>query len=68
MAKILAIIDRFEGVKAVLILPENQQLIIDKKNLPGNIKEGDWLEINFCLDKKAYVKKEKMAKKILSQI
>jgi hypothetical protein len=41
-----AVIDRFEGDQAVLLLNDGQdQLIAPLKVLPHGAKEGDWLQI-----------------------
>jgi hypothetical protein len=41
-----AVIDRFEGNLAVLLLDEGQeQLIIPRKSLPRGVKEGHWLQV-----------------------
>jgi len=44
--KIKAVIDRFEGNKAVLSLgEENRQMIVLRKSLPKGIREGVWLQV-----------------------
>lgn len=68
MGKIWATIDRFEEDKAVLILPDKQQLIIVKKFLPKGLKEGDGLEVSFTLNKKESARQKIKAKEILSQL
>jgi Protein of unknown function (DUF3006) len=41
-----AVIDRFEGNLAVLLLNEGQeQLIVPRKSLPRGVKEGHWLQV-----------------------
>jgi hypothetical protein len=41
-----AVIDRFEGNLAVIVLETNdKQMIYLKNNLPIGVKEGDWLLI-----------------------
>jgi hypothetical protein len=41
-----AVIDRFEGEKAVLLVGEEQdKLIVLKSFLPKTAKEGDWLNV-----------------------
>ena len=42
-----AVIDRFEGDLAVLILgKEDQRLNLPRKLLPPNAKEGSWLQLD----------------------
>ena len=42
-----AVIDRFEGNKAVLLVGEEQdRLIVLKSLLPRGVKEGDWLKVD----------------------
>ena len=67
MGKIWATIDRFEEDKAVLILPDNQQLIVDRANLPGGLKEGDSLKTVFVLDKKETSKLKAKNKKMINK-
>ena len=41
-----AVIDRFEGEHAVLLLGDGEkQLVVPRKSLPGEAKEGTWLQI-----------------------
>ena len=40
-----AVIDRFEGDKAVILVgEEEEQLVVDRGKLPPGAKEGDWLK------------------------
>lgn len=40
------VVDRFEGDLAVLLLQEGQeQLVVSRKSLPPETKEGDWLQV-----------------------
>jgi hypothetical protein len=44
--KTKAIIDRFEGDTAVLLVGDEQdRLIVKKSSLPKGVKEGDWLQV-----------------------
>ena len=47
-----AIIERFEGGKAVLLLGEKEetQVVWPRQFLPGAAKEGDILKVNFQID------------------
>jgi hypothetical protein len=45
--KTKAVIDRFEGDKAVLLVVEEQdRLVVLKSFLPKGAKEGDWLKVD----------------------
>jgi hypothetical protein len=45
--KTKAVIDRFEGEKAVLFVGvEQDQLVVLKSFLPKGAKEGDWLQVD----------------------
>jgi hypothetical protein len=47
-----AVIDRFEGGIAVVVLEENQKVInYPKKDLPKDAKEGDWLLVEVQYEK-----------------
>ncbi len=40
-----AVVDRFEGEKAVILVgDEEEQLVVDRSQLPPETKEGDWLK------------------------
>lgn len=40
-----AVVDRFEGDKAVVLIGEEEEaLVVDRAKLPGGTKEGDWLK------------------------
>jgi len=41
-----AVVDRFEGDKAVLLVGEDEnQLVVDRRLLPAGTKEGHWLKV-----------------------
>lgn len=43
-----AVIDRFEGDKAVLLVGDEQRsVIVDRSQLPKRVKEGEWLNAEF---------------------
>lgn len=45
--KTKAVIDRFEGDKAVLLVGEEEdRLIVPRTLLPPRVKEGDWLQVD----------------------
>jgi len=62
-----AIIDRFEGEYAVILL-KNEEVVIKKKVLPENVKEGDILNITFKINKTATEKRKKEVKDILNEL
>lgn len=68
MKQLLATIDRFEGSKAVLILPDNQYLIIECNLLNDNAAEGDILAVEFSLNSKAGNKKRIKVRRLINQI
>ena len=42
-----AVVDRFEGDKAVILVgEEEEQLVVDRGKLPAGTKEGDWLKVD----------------------
>ena len=41
-----AVIDRFEGKQAVLVVGEKPRNVL-RSELPVGVKEGDWLEVEF---------------------
>ncbi len=44
--KTKAVIDRFEGDKAVLLVGEEEdKIIVTKASLPSGAKEGEWLQV-----------------------
>jgi hypothetical protein len=65
--EIIFVVDRFEGTKAVLRF-EDQDLVISKKMLPKDIKEGDALITEFVTDKAYAKRQENLAKAILEEI
>ena len=41
-----AVIDRFEGTKAVLSIgEENRQMVVLRKSLPKGVREGVWIQV-----------------------
>ena len=68
MPQIQATIDRIEGGKAVLVLADGQQLIIDKKEFAEEIKEGDIVYLSISLNPEATEAKQAQAKDLLQEI
>lgn len=63
-----AAIDRFEGMYAVLLVDEKPSNVL-RSLLPKEVKEGDWLEVEFDGDRFVSAKldpkeKERMKKRI----
>ena len=47
----IAVIDRFEGEKAVLLVGEEErQVVFPAKELPEDLNEGDYLRMNIVYD------------------
>ncbi len=43
-----AVIDRFEEPLAVLLVGEEErQVTVERRLLPGGLREGDWLQVTF---------------------
>ncbi len=68
MAQIFVTIDRFEGEKAVIILDDTQTLVVAKKVLPQNSKEGDIIELNFSVSHSQTTAVRNSAAKLLKKI
>ncbi len=50
--KTKAVVDRFEGDKAVLLVGEEQdRLVVPRISLPAGIKEGQWLQVEVADDR-----------------
>ena len=46
MKSIKAVVDRFEGTKAVILVGDKEQrLVVDRKQLPPGTREGHWLRV-----------------------
>lgn len=62
------IIDRFENGKAMLEFDSKQVLVIAKRYLPKNVKEGDSLQVEFLTDQLATKRRQHLAKAVLEEI
>jgi hypothetical protein len=52
MMKTKAVIDRFEGDKAVLLVGEEEdRLVVPRASLPTGVKEGTWLQVDVADDR-----------------
>jgi Protein of unknown function (DUF3006) len=50
--KTKAVIDRFEGDKAVLLVGDEQdRLVVPRASLPPGVKEGQWLQVDVADDR-----------------
>ncbi|MCK8825965.1 DUF3006 domain-containing protein [Fuchsiella alkaliacetigena] len=65
-----AVIDRFEGNYAVILVgkDEDQQLDVPKKLLPNEAQEGDCLNLIFEIDKDSTEQRKKRVEKLLDKL
>jgi hypothetical protein len=67
--KVVAVIDRFEGNKAVLLLGDEEiQVIWPRKSLPVEVKEADILTIDLQIDIEATYEAKTEAERLLKEI
>ena len=67
--QVQAVIDRFEGNKAVLLVGDDESQVVWPKNiLPSEVQEGDILNINFKIDSEATTAAKTEAERLLKQI
>lgn len=67
--KVTAVIDRFEGSKAVLLLAENEiQAVWPREYLPQDAVEGDYLELTIQIDRQATQAAREEADELLRQL
>ena len=67
--QIQAVIDRFEGNKAVLLVGEDEaQVVWLRRILPSGVKEGDILRIDLQVDSQATNAAKVEAESLLKQI
>lgn len=51
MTHVRAVVDRFEGDKAVILVGDEQKpLVVDRQHLPQGTREGHWLRAELCGD------------------
>lgn len=60
-------IDRFEDNKAILF-SDGKECILDKKMLPKEAKEGDFITLSICTEEAYQDIKQMRAKEILNEI
>lgn len=61
-------LDRFEEDKAVLFAESGEEIIMPKKILPTDAREGDSLNITISTDSAETDRREKKAREILNEI
>jgi hypothetical protein len=67
--KVKAVIDRFEGNKAVLLVGEEEnQAVWLRKFLPSDVEEGDILQVNWQIDHEATAAAKAEAESLLQQV
>lgn len=67
--QVQAVIDRFEGNKAVLLVGDGEvQVVWSKEILPREVKEGDILAIDLQVDQEATLAAKAEAEKLLQEI
>lgn len=64
-----AVIDRFEEDKAVLLIGEDEQKVVFPcRYLPGNVVEGDFLDIKITYDEKKTIAMRKETEALLRSL
>lgn len=67
--KTTAVIDRFEGENAVLLVGEDErQAIFPAKELPEGLNEGDYLRMNIVYDTEATQSAREEAARLLETL
>lgn len=67
--KVKAVIDRFEGFKAVLLVGDGEiQVVWPRENLPAGASEGDILKIAIAVDEEATRQARNEAEKLLTEL
>lgn len=65
---LLAILDRYENDKAVLVFNDGQSLTVSKELLFDDFKEGDTVVFFLTKDKNLQVARENFAKSVLDKL
>ena len=64
-----AVIDRFEGDYAVVLVGDEEiKIDVPKQLLPKGAKEGSWLKLNFELDPEGTEKQKEKISKLLDKL
>ena len=67
--KIKAVVDRFEGEYAILMVGDPEEPIdFPKKLLPKGTKEGSWLWLGFELDPEGEAKQREKMKNLMDKL
>jgi hypothetical protein len=67
--KVLAVVDRFEGNKAILLLGnEEVQVVWPRENLPSEAQEGDIITMELQVDHGATTAAKAEAERLLKEI
>lgn len=65
----LAVIDRFEGKKAVLLIGDSEKKVVfPVSELPDGLNEGDYIRIDISYDKEATEAAQREADELLSEL
>ena len=65
----MAVIDRFEGENAVLLVgKDEQQVVFPASELPKDLNEGDYLQMHISYDAEATEKAMKESVSLLSEM
>ena len=64
-----AVVDRFEGEYAVLLIEEDKiRVDFPRKLLPDGTREGSWLTVNLKLDRERTKKQEEKIAELLNKL
>ena len=67
--KIKAVVDRFEGEYAILMVGDPEESVdFPKKLLPKGTKEGSWLWLDFELDPEGEEKQREKMKNLMDKL
>lgn len=67
--KVVAVVDRFEGNKAILLLGDEEiQVVWPRESLPAEVKEADILTIDLQIDTEATYAAKTEAERLLKEI
>lgn len=67
--KVLAVVDRFEGNKAIFLLGDEEvQVVWPRENLPSEAQEGDIITMELQVDHDATTAAKAEAERLLKEI
>lgn len=61
-------LDRLEEAKAVLFADDDEEIILPKKMLPPEVREGDTLIMTMATDEAEKIRHQQKAKDLLNEI